>query len=296
MKKMLETKFLFAGKRILIKTNNKKINEAINFYFPERVSKKKADLTIEYLFYKENFDLTVLMMKTPVKKFQKAFLRKEKTIFKSRKGKKKKMLVSGFLDLKKKYGKIEFRMNNKFFWDSFVLNIGACLIAYLNEQKATIIHSSAIGKKNKGFLFAGKGEAGKSTILKLCAETVTLGEDLNFLFKKGKKFFIQIFPFNTRITDIQKESVKPFELKAVFFLHKSKKLRLKKMTKKKSIEKMVENDNYMPFGFYRTELKKKVMLYAELFSSVPGFFLYFPLKENLWQELEMEIKKKVDLK
>ena len=52
--KMIETKFGFAGKTVLIKTNNKKISQSMNARFPEFLSKKKADFTLEYFFSEGN--------------------------------------------------------------------------------------------------------------------------------------------------------------------------------------------------------------------------------------------------
>lgn len=290
--KMFETKFSFAEKSILIKTNQKKINQMLNIFLPEFESKKKADLTIEYFFYEENHDLSFFVMGKKSIEIEKVFLQKNnKARFTSKKGKKNKMLVSGSFDLNKAYGRMELRMDRNFFWRFFVFNLAKCLVLYLTEKNANIIHCSALAKGNKAFIFPGKDNAGKSTVLRLCPETINLGEDLNFLFRKGKRFFVQSFPLVSLFTNTNKKTARSYELKAVIFLNKSKKLKIKKLNKIESIKKIFKNDAQAELNLPKTKVKERLFLYAEVFSAVPSFALFFPLRKNLWKKIEKKINK-----
>jgi len=290
--KMLERKFLFAEKTVLIKTNDKKLHTVLGVFFPEYASKKKPDLTLEYGFRKGNFDLSFFLLQKSWKTYEKVRENKKKKLieFKSRKGNSKKMLVSGFLDLKKKIGKIQIVTHRNFLWNFFIFNIIKCLAIYLNKCNGTIIHSSAVVKNKQAFLFSGIDESGKTTITRLLPETETLGEDMNFLFKKGKRIFVQEFPFIKVMVDVSKRQATPFELNTVFFIKKSKKLKIKKLTKIESIAELLKNDVQGTLEFNEINGKERLSLYKEIFSCVPAYVLHFPIKNNLWKKIQKKIK------
>lgn len=289
---MLERKFLFAEKTVLIKTNDKKLHTVLGVFFPEYASKNKVDLTLEYYFEEGNFDLSFFLLQKSWKSYEKIKEKKKNKLieFKSAKGKSKKMLISGFLDLEKNTGKIHIVTHRNFLWSFFIFNIAKCLAIYLNKYNGTIIHSSAVVKDKKAFLFSGKDNAGKTTITRLLPETKDLGEDMNFLFKKGKKIFVQELPFIKVMVNVSKRQAKPFELNTVFFIIKSKKLKIKKLTKIESIAKLLQNDVYGTLGFSKINAKERMALYEELFSCAPAYNLFFPIKNNLWQGIQKKIK------
>lgn len=296
MEKLFETKFSFAGKTIKIKTNNKKLSKTITVYYPEFSSEKKEDLTLTYLFYEGNQEFNLYIMKDAWRSDEKISEKKNDFfVFKHKKGKNTK-LISGFLDLKKKQGKFKITTDKNFFWGFFVFNMAKCLAVYLNDIKGNVIHSSAIAEKNHGFLFSGKSKSGKTTVIRTCPETTTLGDDLNFIFKKGTKFFVQMFPLIAMVSNINRQKAKAFELKAVLFLKKSKKIKLKKLKKPQAINKMLENDIQGTFNFQKIKTKERILLYNEMLSGIPVFILYFPLEKNLWKKLKPELKKAVNLK
>jgi hypothetical protein len=295
--KFFKTKFYFAGKTVLIKTNDRKVHQQASVYFPEFASTKKPDVTLEYCFYDQNKELSFDIMQKGWKAYEKMFLNKENIIiFKSKKRKNKKPAVSGYFDLKKGKGRIEFRMKKVFFWRFFVFNLAKCIAIYLNDYKGNLIHSSAVTKNKKGLLFPGKDNSGKTTIMMIYPEDNILGEDMNFLFKKGKKSFIQGFPFITVPSGITKKNTKPFEPKAVLFLKKSKKLELIKLAKNKAIEKLFETDIQGTTGFQNIKTKERIWFYSELFSKIPAFILKFPLKKEMWKKLEKELETAINLK
>ncbi|MFH1694938.1 MAG: hypothetical protein ABH850_00735 [Candidatus Micrarchaeota archaeon] len=297
MEKMLSTKFSFSEKTVLIKTNSKKMHKILEVFLPEFGSGKKEDLILEYFFFEENSDMDFRIMKEQFVLLKKLKMKsKDKIVFESEKGKKGKMIISGFLDLKKKHGKIKLRMKSDSFWRFFVFNLAQCLAFYLSSHNGAVIHSSALAENGKGFLFPAGDEQGKTTFLFLCPKTVNLAEDLNFLFRKEKKFFIQAFPFMMMLANITKKKAKKFELKTVLFLAKSKKLKLKKLTKREAVIKLLENDVNAMFGFQEIKFKERISFYSELFSHVPAFVLYFPLRENLWKEVKKKLNKTLDLK
>ncbi len=288
---IFNAKISLAGKTILIKTNNKKLNTILKSYFPEFSSKKKPNLTIEYIFKEGNFDLNLFIVKDEWRSKEKIKeTKKNLFLFKHKKGKNG-MLITGYLDLNRKKSKMKIISDKNFFWGAFVFNFAKCISIYFNEFNANLIHSAAIAEKNKGFMFIGKNNAGKSTILRICPEALNLGEDLNILFKKEKKFFIQAFPFIMMITAINKKNSQPVEIQNIFFLKKSKELKLKKLRKTDAITLMLENDIQGTFNFQQIKTEKRILLYHKLFSEISAFKINFPLEKKLWKKIKKELKK-----
>jgi len=294
--KEFKTNFLFAGKSILIKSNHKKLSKALSMYFPEFQSKKKADLTLDYDFREGNFELSAFMLKDRWRSKEKIKeIKKNVFVFSQKKGKNG-MILSGTLDLNKKKGEFRVMASKNFFWGMFIFSLAKCLSIYLSDFNANIIHSSAIIDKNKAILFSGKNDSGKTTILYLCSEKEGLGEDLNFLFKKGKDFFVQVFPLIKMVTALNKKNSKAVKLKAITFLAKNKKIKLKKLSKTEAITSLLQNDIQGTFNFQKIKLDKRILLYQELFSEVPAFILYFPFKKNIWRAIEKKLDKAINLK
>lgn len=294
--KEFSSKFLFAGKTILIKSNHKKLSQALSIYFPEFQSKKKADLILEYDFTEGNFDLNSLIVKDEWRSKEKIReTKKDFFVFIHKKGKNG-MLVSGALDLNKKKGNFRIKTSKKFFWAIFIFNLAKCLSIYLTDFNANIIHSSALADKNNAVIFSGGNDSGKTTLQYLCPEKEGLGEDLNFLFKKGKNFFVQAFPLIMMVTGISKKNSGAFKLKSVMFIKKSRKTKLKKLTKTDAIANLLQNDLQGTFNFQSIKLNKRISLYKELVSVVPVFILYFSLKKNLWKSIEKKLDKAIKLK
>lgn len=289
--KMGESKISVAGKTISIKTNTKKLNEVIKIYLPEFGSKRKTDLELEYFFYEDiSSSCSLSWNKWEYSKELKWNEKKRIAFFKDNQGKKK--IISGKLDLNKGKGKIKFRIKREVFWRAFILNLLKCLAIYFNKNNASIIHSSSISRKGKVLLFPGKSETGKSTIALLHKGTA-LGQDRNIIFKKGKKFFVQAFPFTELAANISKNKSKKTELKAVLFLNQAKKLKLKKLNKIQAIQKLLKNDVHGNFNFQKIRAVERLAFYTELFSEIPAFSLFFPLNKNLAEKIEKKMEKQL---
>ncbi len=293
---MLESKFYFAGKTVSIKTNNKKISNYLNLFQKEFASNKKPDLKLEYFFYKGNLDLNEQILKNRRNFYEKILFNEKKNLikFKGKKSEKGKEHLFGWLDLNKNKGKIEIHANTPFFWNFFIDNLSKCIAVYFNDFECGLIHSSAVRKKNKGYLFCGAPTAGKTTTARMCEQGLILGEDLNFLFKKRKKFFIQSCPFNSVPFILEKKSSEPVELKAVFFIIQAKKLKLEKLSKFEGTAKLIMNDYYGPLNFTKIKAKERLGLYSDLMQKVPAFLLRLPIQQKVMEKIEEKLEKELN--
>ncbi|MFH1613316.1 MAG: hypothetical protein ABIB46_06330 [bacterium] len=109
----------------------------------------------------------------------------------------------------------------------------------LVEKNGFLLHASSIIKDNKAFVFTGKSEAGKSTIVKLSPECTLLSEEVSLIKQVRNRFYVYGTPFfgELGICGINKKA----ELYKIFTLQKAKQNFIKKIKNKESIEKLMSN-------------------------------------------------------
>jgi hypothetical protein len=90
----------------------------------------------------------------------------------------------------------------------------------LLKKDAVLLHSSAVIVDGEAFIFFGHSGAGKSTSALLFHEIgyPVLSDDLNILFKRSEKWFVQASPF---ISEVKKVQAGVFPIKRIFFLFQS---------------------------------------------------------------------------
>lgn len=98
---------------------------------------------------------------------------------------------------------------------------------YYAKSKGFLLHSSAIKKDGKAYVFVGLAGAGKSTIARLAILKgyTILNDEAPLILKRKNKFFVYSTPFGGDIRPIENTSA---ELKALFVISKSKKAAIKK--------------------------------------------------------------------
>ncbi len=291
--KMYETKFSFADETFLVRVDDKKVFQLMKAFTPEFESKKKPDLTIDFHFHRKNVDFNFVLLDLQKKALSSAIQQKNKNIveLKSIKGSKKKF-VSGFINLKKNYAKIDINVKRVYFWGFFNFNFAKIVAIYLtNKKKGNIIHSSGILKGKKAVLFSAKDDGGKSTIMLLCPEAQYLGEDQNVLFFRKGKLFVQAYPFIGTLSNIAKDNAKAFELETLFFLKKAKKFSTAKLNRTQAIGKLLENDIQGTFRFSNIKTKERIELYEKISEKVSVFSLRFLIEAKLWKKIDSFLKK-----
>lgn len=91
----------------------------------------------------------------------------------------------------------------------------------ITKTNGGVFHASAVVLHNKGYLFLGKANAGKSTIMRLLENiSLPLADDTVIIRKENKKYFLYQTPFVERQRWIKKRN-KKYELSCIFFIHKS---------------------------------------------------------------------------
>ena len=72
------------------------------------------------------------------------------------------------------------------------------MMPILGRNNGFILHASSLVKNGLGYIFTGKEDRGKSTIIKLFSELVCLGDDTAIIRKVDNHFFLFSSPFYQR--------------------------------------------------------------------------------------------------
>ena len=186
---------------------------------------------------------------------------------------------------KKQYLLISTNTNRKLktFYDLSFSQITYLLTKAVNELLVLdgfIIHSSAICKNNLAYLFLGQSGAGKSTIISLLKKKYTpLADDSVIIRKKQNKFFLYQIPVKEKPDFIYKSKNK-YAIKKIYFLKKSKELKVEKIKNKEKILTKITRQ----FWIERPN-KNQVKLMLDFIEKNDFYFLYFPKNESLVNNL-----------
>lgn len=72
------------------------------------------------------------------------------------------------------------------------------MMPILGTNNGFILHASSLVKDGTGYVFTGKEDRGKSTIIKLFSELICLGDDTAIIRKINNRFFLFSSPFYQR--------------------------------------------------------------------------------------------------
>ena len=171
----------------------------------------------------------------------------------------------------------------KTFYDISFAQLTNLLTRVVNELLALdgfIIHSSAICKNNLAYLFLGQSGAGKSTIISLLKKKYTpLADDSVIIRKKQNKFFLYQIPVKEKPDFIYKSKNK-YAIKKIYFLKKSKELKVEKIKNKEKILTKIMRQFWI-----EKPNKNQVKLMLDFIAKNDFYFLYFPKNETLVNNL-----------
>lgn len=153
------------------------------------------------------------------------------------------------------------------------------LINYLAQRQEGVF-THAIGVKDlvdgKGFLFAGKSGAGKSTTARIwhkSPKAMVLNDDRIIVRKVDGKFFIYGSPWHGEFSDYLTSRIEPAPLKKLFFIYHSPKNIARQILEKKAFNLLYPA--LFPTFWDKECLENIVSFCQELIKNVPCYSLGF---------------------
>ncbi len=154
----------------------------------------------------------------------------------------------------------------------------------LIKQNGFAFHSSCINKNNGAYLFIGRSEAGKSTILHLSEhrEAQVIAEESNYIKLNKNKYLAFYHPLDTYHKS--ENNYPPVELKGIFLINQSPDNRVQILDFKTSITSLLD---YMNFSLPDIESKTLAMdNIVDLVNKVPCYKLFFKKDPSFWDDID----------
>ncbi|MBD3202657.1 hypothetical protein GF327_00020 [Candidatus Woesearchaeota archaeon] len=186
--------------------------------------------------------------------------------------------IKGSFFLSEKKGK--FKIFGDFF--NLIPVLKFCYSIVLLQKDYLSLHACLVEKKNKGIVFCGKSGSGKSTIAKLSSGSLC---DEYILIKKIKN---DIILYSTPLSQSMKCRKKILNLEKLFFIKKSDKNSITKMSNKNAWIEIMKNENLFRMGFYSDNpgLKIKIIsLLLKIFRDFKFYQLEFKKDKTFWENI-----------
>jgi len=155
------------------------------------------------------------------------------------------------------------------------------------RHRGFCLHSAAIARGHKGFLFLGGSRAGKTTVSQLSTLTgyTALGDDLNFILRKEEDYVLAAAPSAAASMTCSKS--RPC-LQAIFNLVQDKKDFLIPLSPMQIARSLFEGLGQAPKSAYllNQELELAFQTCCAIARAIPGYELHFRKSPDFWKLID----------
>lgn len=189
--------------------------------------------------------------------------------------------IHGLFDLASRKGEIKQPAITALF-DGFLRILYSYL---LTSQNGFMLHAAAIVRRDKGYVFFGPSNSGKSTIASLSSEFTVLGDELIAIRKMSNGYHIFGTPFwdgkNTRLSIEQ--------IQGFFRLHKGPHFSLHKVSSSQAVQEILTN---VEFGVKTPSLVESIFTTScEIMEKAPCYEMHFTPENSLWKNIDEAVGK-----
>ena len=159
------------------------------------------------------------------------------------------------------------------------------LAQVLGERKACFIHSAALVKGRKGYLFLGDSGAGKSSLSKVVDGAVVLSDDSPILTRRNGDYQIFSSPYHQMDLSkgLNREAIgRSARVEGLYFLFKDDRLYLDEISREEAVSRIIKR--YILFFPYLSGRAKSALfdLIMELCHRLTIHNLHFSLDQDVW--------------
>jgi hypothetical protein len=159
------------------------------------------------------------------------------------------------------------------------------LAQVLGEREACFMHSAALVKDGKGYLFLGDSGAGKSSLSNISDGAVVLSDDSPIFSRRNGDYQVFSSPFHqmAHSEGLNKEAMgRSARVEGLYFLFKDERLYLDEVSRKEAISVILKR--HILFFPYLSGRAKSILfdLILELCHRLPIHNLHFCLDQDVW--------------
>lgn len=149
------------------------------------------------------------------------------------------------------------------------------------ENNQFLVHSAAVRKGEKGYLFWGASGAGKSTVASFFPPEELFSDEAPLVYKKDGVFFCARTPFHQRVMVGTDSSPALAPIEKSFFLHKSDRICVTRRDRRTQLAEIMKGHVH-GYSFMSLNLRIKAFeFFSDFALAVPAFDLYFPRSGDL---------------
>lgn len=167
-----------------------------------------------------------------------------------------------------------------FGWDSLLNALWFIVATNSWRIGAIFLHSAAIKKDDRGYLFLGPSGAGKSTVLRLASPSCRFSDEGNIVRKKKDSYWLYATPHNQRLGEAEiiekkKLTASRAKLHAVYHLIKDSRTYCEPVEDRgESLKMILKSVFFLPY-FDKESARKTFILCYQLSKTYPFYQLHF---------------------
>jgi hypothetical protein len=159
----------------------------------------------------------------------------------------------------------------------------------LGEQEICFVHSAAVFRKRKGYLFLGDSGAGKSTLAKKINGGIVLSDDSPIFFREDGEYRVCSSPFHQLdlLGGLGENAIDvAAKVEGFYFLVKDSQLYRKTVARRHAFAIILQK--YIHFFPYLSAGARAGLfdLFFEATRRIPSYDLHFALNQDIWEVID----------
>ena len=159
------------------------------------------------------------------------------------------------------------------------------LAQFLGERKGCFVHSAAIVKDGKGYLFLGESGAGKSSLAEACRGLTLFSDDSPVLCERDGDYLVSPSPYR-QICPSEDQDREVMGLRArvegFYFLSKDNRTYLEDISKREAVS-LIINRHILFFNYLSARARSDLFdIFLGACDKIPSYNLHFSLDKDIW--------------
>ncbi|HIE31048.1 MAG TPA: hypothetical protein EYP67_01525 [Methanosarcinales archaeon] len=196
-------------------------------------------------------------------------------------------LIKGTLDMEERRCTVTFSGKGIHGFKQFLFSVYYTIVKQNRLGDSNfLVHACAVSKENRGYVFSGPSESGKSTIAGLSSGYTVLNDEVVIIKKENGSYLVNSTPFRGDYLDNENVSA---PLDAIFLIRHGKKNIIKKISKREFVTRFIKEVIYSDslLSTKREDAFTEMMDFCgSVAEEVPFYELQFLPDNSFWNVID----------
>ena len=179
--------------------------------------------------------------------------------------------------------------------NSFNSFLRICYSVFVSNHGGFLFHAAGIGMEDKGYIFFGPSESGKTTVAKLSHKFKVLNDDTIIIKKNSGSYSAFGTPLSSSVDRRLNGRNDSMNIHGLFVLKKDKRIYFKKMNYRDSIVSFLSSIIDFPLmlkisEYYQHQspniIKNQFVMSCNLLEEIPCYEMHFTLNDSFWGRVQ----------